>query len=220
MKRKKIITILFCTLLILLLIVTIPYTMRYLHWYSKSQGYSELYELENIYSFKAIPNKLATNIDWVKIAEDEKNDGDLPNWPDAKELSVLNINDTIWIKFSLYNNININEPMVSLAIEEKEGGKNWYGSVKKFDYGAIIAAGYVRKADKYSGYNFIQDKKGVCKLYYQLSSNSLFLGIPRLHLEYYQNKRFVASVGQKALWNDDFDKILQVNDLFIKSKLE
>ncbi|NER15272.1 hypothetical protein GWK08_17580 [Leptobacterium flavescens] len=214
-KRRisKILRAVLYIILIGILGVTCYYTLKYMHWYSKSHGYGELYQIEDEYPFEPLPDRLLADSSWINIAKDTKGDGDILNWPDAKELSVLHSKDTIWVKFTLFNNIDINEPMVSLAIEDKENGRDWYGSVKDYKYGDIIATGYVRKGSSYFGYNFVQDKKGACKLYYQLPQNSLVIGIPRVYLEKYKNKRFVASVGHKALWNDDFKDILEVNDL-------
>ena len=92
--------------------------------------------------------------------------------------------------------------MVSIAFEDLDG-ESWYGT-ESFKYGEIIATGYLRKGNIYVGYNFVGDEKGVLSLKYDLGSNSFFLGIPKRYLNRFANKRFVASVGYKGFWNDDY----------------
>lgn len=211
MKFKKITKIVFRGMAIIMLVISIPaavYTLKYIHWYTKSQGYPGLYQQEEYYHFGPAPALLLNNSNWAKIVTDSRGDGDIPNWSDAKSLSQLQYNDTLWFKYELHNNIDINEPMVSLALDidgNPNNGTSWYGTTPNFNYDIIIAAGYVREGIKYKGYNFIDKKVGFCKLYYALETNSFLLGIPILHIKEFEGSRFVASAGNKGLWNDDFD---------------
>lgn len=209
---KKIIRSLIFVLLISGLIYTSKYSLRYMHWKTKSNGYPDLYNQTDMYSFSLV-NVALKNAQWKQLGTDVKNDGDIPNWSDLKELSFLATEDTIWIRFTLHNYLDINEPMVSIALE-KENGNNWYGTVD-FNYEGIISAGYYRDKEQYFGYNFAPDQKGICLLKYDLSSNSLFLGIPTEILKEYADRNFVASVGLKGLWNDDLDSLIPMERLFM-----
>ncbi len=209
---KRIVLSAFSVLLISGLIYTSKYSLRYMHWSTKSNGYPDLYNQTDSYSFSPV-NVVLKNAHWQQIGTDVMKDGDIPNWPDLKELSVVATEDSIWIRFTLHNYLDLNEPMVSIAFE-KENGNNWYGTVD-FNYQEIISAGYYRDKDQYFGYNFAPDKKGICSLKYDLNSNSLFLGIPSETLKKYADRNFVASVGNKGLWNDDLDSLIPMERLFM-----
>lgn len=147
---------------------------------------------------------------WTNIASDPQFDGDIPNWPDAKSMDILNSGDTLWIKYDLYNNIDINEPMISIALDvdgNPNNGSSWYGTASDFSYDLMITAGYVREGIKYKGYNFIGPKVGLCTFLYDLENNCYFLGLPVEHIQEFEGARFVASVGNKGLWNDDFGDV-------------
>ncbi len=137
------------------------YGLRYMNWYAKSKGYPGLYEKTDNYSFVQAPDYITKNLKWEILTSDFEKDGDLPNWPDADKLYISHTKDTLWIRFTLHNNLDINEPMISLAFED-ENGKNWYGTVKDFTYSDMITAGYYRNENNYYGYNFIADSKGSC----------------------------------------------------------
>lgn len=211
---KKLLRIFWLVLIpigVILLFFTSSYTLKYIHWQTKSHGYPELYNIENQYSFDQLDNRLLELKGWSRIEEDKKGDGDIMNWPDAKELYALIYNDTIWFRYILHNNININEPMVSIALGNSTSEKKWYGSVANYKYSEMISVGYVRKGDKYFGYNLSRDKNGICMLKYDLKSNSLILAVPKKELQTYES--IVASVGCKGLWNDDFDGIINIRNL-------
>ncbi len=199
---------------LILLAITSLYTLKYIHWNTKSGGYPKLYQNENEYSFDKIDDRFLELKGWLSIIKDKQGDGDIINWPDAKELYALVYNDTIWFRYSLYNNIDINEPAVSIALAEKTSKKKWYGSIKNYKYSQMISVGYFRKGDKYFGFNFSKDKKGVCSLGYNLKSNSLILAVAKKELLGYEY--IVASVGSKGLWNDDFDGVINIKELQIK----
>jgi hypothetical protein len=181
-----------------------------MHWYAKSPGYRGLYQQTEYYQFTSAPSFLVENADWEKISSDQPNDGDIPNWSDVKSLWALLHQDTIWFKYELHNHVDINEPMVSIALDsdgDPGNGNSWYGTVSDFNYDIIVTAGYTREGENYKGYNFLGDKTGVCVLSYDLVSNCYFLGIQYEDIERYEGARFVASVGNKGLWNDDVDGI-------------
>lgn len=200
---KKLLLIIFTSILLIGLFVTSKYTLKYVHWLAKSGGYTELYVQTDKHEFNSAESSLI-DAQWASIGVDSSEDGDIPNWPDAKELLVYHAKDTVWLALSLHNNLDINEPMISLAVQNDEG-RDWYGSVDNFKYKEMISAGYFRKGNSYYGYNRIDNQKGVCTLKYDLASNTLFLGLPVNLIEKFKDKTFVASVGQKALWNDDFE---------------
>lgn len=210
MFRKIIITTLF-TVLIGLLLFTAKNAFRYIHWKTKSQGYPGLYEQTDEYSFTPVRVGLAET-NWNVLAEDSNGDGELPNWPDAKSLSYIKSNDTLWFKAVLHNYLNLNEPVSSIAISGTEG-QDWYGTVDDFYYESMISVGYRREGAAYFGYNFIDDQKGVCSFHYDLTNNSLFLGLPLKYLDQFKEKQFVFSVGQKGYWNDDFDQVLSLESI-------
>lgn len=181
-----------------------------MHWHTKSQGCGGLYLQMNYYQLESAPSLLIDSSDCTKIASDPQNDGDIPNWSDAKSLSILRSNDTLWFKYELHNNIDINEPMISIALDvdgDLNNGNNWYGTTSDFAYDIMIAVVYVREGTKYKGYNFIDNNIGTCTFLYNLESNSYFLGLPMEHIQGFEGARFVASVGNMGLWNDDFGGI-------------
>ncbi len=193
----------------------LPYKRDYMYWELKSKGYPDLYRQLEEYSFTQAPKKLTDSFEWVVIATDEKGDGDIPNWPDAKELSMLVNADTLWFRYTTYNNIDLNEPMVSIALyhSKNQQASPWYGTIQ-FNYNEMIAVGYFRENLRYKGYNMLAGEKGVCRLQYDIESNSLFLGVPTNLMVRYQGIEFIASIGLKGLWNDDFDGI-QLNRISI-----
>lgn len=207
---KKILKYFMLILLIGALVFTSRYAGEYMHWSTKSVGYPGLYEQTDRYAFLSADSNLL-HAKWEFLAKDGKGDGDLMNWPDAKELHVYKGADTIWLAYALHNDININDPMVSVAIEE-EGGKDWYGTVD-FLYRAMISTGYYRKGDQYFGYNFLGEKKGLCSFRYSLANNTLYIGIPKKEVLEFKGRRFVASVGQRSYWNDDYDVLMEINQL-------
>ncbi len=211
MKLKKMIKIALKSIAIIMLVVSVPaiiYALKYMHWHTKSQGYPGLYQQKQYYQFESAPTQLLNHSNWEEIATDSQNDGDIPNWSDVKSLFQLQYEDTLWFKFDHYNNIDINEPMASLALDvddDPNNGSSWYGTVPDFNYDIIISAGYVREGSKYKGYNFIDTKVGFCSLYYALETNSFFLGIPIEQIREFEGAKFVASTGNKGFWNDDLD---------------
>ena len=212
LKKKTLVRILlsFLIALSLLAIPTTYYSLKYMNWYVKSQGYPGLYEQENYYQLISANSDLVENANWSEISSDESNDGDIPNWSDVKTLSTLLYQDTLWVKYELYNNIDINEPMVSLALDidgDPNNGKDWYGTTSDFNYDIIITAGYTRVGEHYKGYNFAGDIGGQSVLSYHFATNCYFLGIPNDIIKEYEDSRFVASVGNKGLWNDDVDGV-------------
>lgn len=201
---KKLLVFIGSLLLISVLVVSIRYSLKYVHWFAKSGGYIALYDQTDNYPFNQADNDLV-NANWKSLATDDALDGDIRNWPDAKELFVYRNKDTIWFALALHNNLDINEPMMSLAIQNDQG-RDWYGTVDDFKYKEMISAGYFRKGDKYYGYNFLDQETGTNDLRYDLVSNTLYLGVPVAQFEQFSGKTFVASVGSKGLWNDDFEE--------------
>lgn len=160
MKISKTKFILLFSIIGLLLLICIPsvyYSLYYMHWYTKSQGYGGLYQQQEYYQFELAPSALKES-DWRQVVSDQKSDGDIPSWPDAKSLAILQANDTLWFRYELHNNIDINEPMISLALDvdgNPNNGSSWYGTASNFSYDMMITAGYVREGTNYKGYNFI-----------------------------------------------------------------
>ena len=210
MKAIKVIFKLIALALILISIPSIYYTLKYMHWITKSKGYPAIYDKEESYDFLPAGDYLIESDVWTEIDSDIENDGDIPNFADAKKLSQYFLNDTIWFKYDLHNNIDINNAMVTLALDidnNPSNGTKWYGTIDKFNYDIIIGVGYVREGLKYRGYNFIDDKVGHCIYRYVLDSNSLLLGIPKSYIKQFRGSKYVASVGNKGLWNDDLGSI-------------
>jgi len=209
-RKHVIVLISFLVIVTLLLIPATYYSLQYMNWKSMSQGYPELYQQAEYYELAAAPSYLIESPEWKKISSDAENDGVVPNWSDVKSLQSLSHGDTLWFRYELYNHIDLNEPMVSLALDidnDPNNGTDWYGTTPDFYFDKIIAAGYTREGVNYKGYNFFGDKKGVCVLSYDLASDCYFLGIAHETIKDYKGARFVAAVGNKALWNDDVDGI-------------
>lgn len=197
-------------LLIVAMIPMTKYSLSYMHWLTKAKGYPGLYEQTNYYTFNQASEFLILHDQWQIITNDPKGDGDIPNWHDAKSLSLLTLNDTLWVRFRSYNNIDINEPMITLAIESPKGN-SWYGTVDNFKYDKMITTGYTREGTSYKGYNYIGDTHGICTMQYDIEGNAFYLGIPMRSLKQFDQIRFVASIGNKGLWNDDFgNKVYEI----------
>ena len=193
-------------LLLLICIPSVYYSLHYMHWYSQSHGYDDLYLQKEYYQLELAPTLLIESSNWTRIASDPQDDGGIRNWSDAMTLSMLQSNDTLWVRYDLYNNIDINEPMISLALDvdgDPNNGINWHGTTSNFGYDMMIATGYVREGTNYKGYNFIDKNIGACTFLYDLENNSYFLGLPMKDIQKFEGARFVASVGNKGLWNDD-----------------
>jgi len=64
-----------------------------------------------------LPNYIYQILPMGKIkSSDIKGNGDIPNSSNLKTLSQFKLNYTLWFRYELYNNLNINIPMVFLAI--------------------------------------------------------------------------------------------------------
>ena len=210
MKAIKVIVKIIALALIFISVPSIYYTLKYMHWITKSKGYPSIYDKEEYYDFLPAPEYLIQSGLWTEVDSDIENDGDVPNYADVGKLSQYFLNDTVWFKFDLYNNIDINNAMVTLAMDidnNPSNGTKWYGTIDNFNYDLLIGVGYVREGSKYKGFNFIDNEIGFCSFHYILDSNSLLLGIPLSHITQSKDSKYVASVGNKGLWNDDLGSI-------------
>ncbi len=207
---KRILLIALIVILVAGLVFTSKYAIKYAHWSTKSLGYPGLYKQTDRYSFLPLDSVLV-NSTWELLAMDSAGDGDLLNWPDVKALHVYRGIDTIWLAYSLHNDIDINAPMVSIALHSDEG-RDWYGTLD-LKYKGMISTGYYRKGDQYYGYNFLIDEKGICSFKYNMAKNALYMGIPKARAQEFKGKKFVASVGLKSYWNDDVDQLIDFDSL-------
>ncbi|HSS18891.1 MAG TPA: nuclear transport factor 2 family protein [Pyrinomonadaceae bacterium] len=159
---------------------------------------------------------------WVKLADDAEGDGRVKQSADGKAFFYFfdRAMDMLWFRFDLYNDIDIDAPAVSVAIDtdaNQSSGTNWYGANSTFKFEKIVSVGPTqRQGDKYVGYNGITNEKGVLErnwtnekkeivtFYFDRESRSYFMGIKRSDIDPSLVKiNLIGSVGENALWNDD-----------------
>ena len=159
---------------------------------------------------------------WIKLLDDKSDDGDRKQSADGKEFYYFfdQKTDLLWFRFDLFNQINTENPAVSVAIDvdnDQNNGINWYGTNSKFKFEKMISVGPTKKQeDKFIGYNgitnqegvreqnWINEKSGNIKFFFDKESNAYFIGVSRRDIDVNLKKfNVIGSVGQNALWNDD-----------------
>ena len=162
------------------------------------------------------------NFDWIKLAEDQAQDGKRTNLADGKAFYYYYDaqTDTLWFKLSLYNQVNEEAPAVSVSIDtdtDQRTGVAWYGANSAFMFDKMLSVGPIgREGELYTGYNgitnqegvatsdWINEKQGVLAFHMDRAGKAYFIGVKRSDIgPGLERMHVIGSVGEKALWNDD-----------------
>ncbi len=177
------------------------------------------------FEIKPLPPKVQ-NFDWVKLADDQAQDGQETSSADGKAFYYhYDVQaDTLWFKLELYNDVSEDAPAVSVAIDidtDQSTGIAWYGANSGFMFEKMLSVGPISKEDEmYNGYNgvtnqegvsagdWINEKQGVLAFHIDRASKSYFIGVSRLDVAPgLKSMHVIGSVGKNALWNDDIGEV-------------
>lgn len=173
------------------------------------------------FPISSVPTQIK-NLDWIKLADDQAQDGKRENSADGKAFYYhYDIQtDTLWFKLELYNEISEEKPAVSVSIDtdtDQSTGVAWYGANASYTFEKMLSVGPINKeGEMYYGYNgitnqegvsagdWINEKQAVLAFYTDQSGKAYFIGVKRSDISpNLQQINVIGSVGKNALWNDD-----------------
>ena len=158
---------------------------------------------------------------WVKLADDQAQDGRRKDSADGKALHYFYDaeTDTLWFKLELYNAVS-KRPAVSISIDtdaDQTTGIGWYGANSAFQFEKMLSVGPISQdGEVYTGYNgitnqegvaaadWINEKQNVLAFHVDPADKAYFIGVKRADLMPERARiHVIGSVGANALWNDD-----------------
>lgn len=162
---------------------------------------------------------------WVRLKEDERNDGARRGVADGKVLSYFyeKEKDFLWFKFELFNKVDFEKPSATVSLDidrDQTTGSGWWGTNREYNYDALVYVGPLERdgqTTKYKGNNGVTinpkvgskigatSKNGNVIFYIDEVTNSYIIGIKRTDISpSLKAFNIIGSVGTTAQWNDDF----------------